>query len=169
MPYPLSFHITFESAIHFLTTHLPKSKPDSRKPILFHNIRVGMYLYNNNYSKDIIIAGLLHDTLEWSSTTEEMIKKQFGDRILELVKANTKNRSIEDKHERTHDLISRAIACGEDALIIKSADILDSFKWYAEQNNEKELEYCKINADKILELKHKGFKDEIFGELKKYL
>ena len=45
-----------EKAIRFLTKHMPISEENSRKPILFHDIRVGVYLYENGYKKDMILA-----------------------------------------------------------------------------------------------------------------
>ncbi|MBI96134.1 hypothetical protein CL656_03215 [bacterium] len=55
---------------------------------------------------------------------------------------------------------------GQDALIIKTADILDSFKWYSDQNNQSELKYCVRNANAILKFKPDNFNDKIFDELK---
>lgn len=38
-------HLDFEKAVRLLSEHFPISKPDSRKPILFHVLRVGVRLY----------------------------------------------------------------------------------------------------------------------------
>ncbi len=55
----------FEKAVHLLAKHRPFSDENSRKPALFHDIRVGVYLYEEKYSQDIVLAGLLHDAIEW--------------------------------------------------------------------------------------------------------
>jgi guanosine-3',5'-bis(diphosphate) 3'-pyrophosphohydrolase len=155
----------FENAVHMLTEHIPQTDEHSRKPILFHDIRVGVYLYENGYERDIVLAGLLHDVIEWSSITEKMIKDEFGDKVLGLVLANTKDDSIEDKHEKTAELIQRCVKNSQDALIVKTADILDSFKWYSNQDNTGQLKYCMRNAEAILKYKPDDFDDEIFKEL----
>lgn len=149
-----------------MSQYLPVSEEGSRKPILFHDIRVGLYLYEQGYSKEIVLAGLLHDMLEWSGANEEMLRQEFGDRITKLVRANTKDDSIVDKIEKTHELVQRCIAAGQEALIIKAADTLDSYKWYSSQNNTQELEYCARNAKAILDLKPGDFDDNVFEELK---
>jgi hypothetical protein len=75
--------------------------------------------------------------------------------------------SIVDKKEKTNELIQRCIQNGQDALIVKTADIIDSFKWYASQNNEDELKnHCVKNADVIFKFKSAEFDDKIFIELK---
>ena len=163
-----SLDIKFEKAVQMLAKHLPESDETSRKPILFHNIRVGVYLYEHKYSEDIILAGLLHDALEFSSATEQMLKHEFGDNVVKLVLANTKDDFITDKHEKTNELIKQCIDHSEDALIIKTVDIIDSFKWYTSQKNKDELDYCKRNADAILKFKPDDFDDKIFEELKLY-
>jgi len=64
-------------------------------------------------------------------------------------------------------MIERCIQSGEDALIIKAADIIDSFKWYSKQNNIEELRnHCLKTANIIFKLKPDDFNDEIFQELK---
>lgn len=164
-----SLNLKFEEAVRLLTKYMTPSDENSRKPVLFHDIRVGTYLYENGYSPDIVLAGVLHDAIEWSEITEATIQDEFGDTVLKLVLASTKDDSITDKTEKTNELINRCIQNGQDALIVKAADIIDSFKWYSSQNNEEQLKnHCMKNANTILELKPKNFDDKIFNELKKW-
>ncbi len=164
-----SLDIEFERAVRFLAKYMPVSKEGSRKPILFHDIRVGVYLYQKNYSAEIVLAGLLHDALEWSDVTEDLIEKEFGEKVLKLVKANTKNRLIEDSDERIDDLAKRSAEAGEDALIIRAADTLDSFNHYTKTNNKSELDYCRKNAEAILRHKPESLEGEVFGNIKKHI
>ncbi|HCC22946.1 TPA: hypothetical protein DF272_02095 [Candidatus Falkowbacteria bacterium] len=159
-------NLKFEKAVRFMVAHFPPSAENSRKPVLFHDIRVGVYLYQNGYTENIVLAGLLHDVIEWSDVTKDEVEKEFGPDVLQLVLANTKDDAITDKQEKTNELISRCAATGQDALIIKTADILDSFSWYLNQNNEDQLKYCMRNAKAIFKFKRDNFTDKIFEELK---
>lgn len=163
-----SLGMEFERAIRFLVVHMPPSDENSRKPVLFHNIRVGVYLYENGYKQDVVLAGVLHDTIEWSLADEQMLRNEFGDNVTRLVLASTNDDSITDKEERKRDLIKRCVSEGEDALIIKTADTIDSFRWYSVQGNKEQLEHCIKTTDVILEFKPEGFKDKIFDELKNW-
>lgn len=159
-------NIEFEKAVRFLVTHMPPSDENSRKPILFHDIRVGVYLYENGYSQDIVLAGVLHDAIEWSDASERGVREEFGDNVSRLVLASTKDDSIQDKEEKTAELIRRCVQNGQDALIVKTADVIDSFKWYSGQNNKGELQYCMRNANAIFKCKPDDFEDRIFDELR---
>lgn len=164
----IDLNLKFEKAVRLLTQYAPISDKNTRKALLPHDIRVGVYLYERGYAEDIVIAGILHDALEFTNITEQMIIDQFGDSVLRLVKANTKNDSIKDKQEKTNELIKKCADCGKDALIIKTADIIDSFKYYSTVDNKGGIEYCVRNAKAILEFKPSGFTDKIFDELKKW-
>ncbi|PIR02935.1 MAG: hypothetical protein COV60_02995, partial [Candidatus Magasanikbacteria bacterium CG11_big_fil_rev_8_21_14_0_20_43_7] len=83
--------LQFENGIRFLVRHIPLSDENSRKPILFHSIRVGVYLYDHGYSENVVLAGLLHDVIEWSSATEDIVQDEFGEEVLRLILANTKD------------------------------------------------------------------------------
>ncbi len=161
-------NIEFEKAVRMLTESMTISDENTRKPKLAHDIRVGVYLYEHGYSRDIVLAGFLHDTLEFTTISEETIRAEFGDEVLRLVKASTKDDSITDSKEKTIELINRCISQGEDALIVKVADILDSFKYYTAVNNQGELGYCMRNANAIFASKPESFQDKIFPILKEW-
>ena len=156
----------FEKAVHLLSQQKAPSDESSRKAALFHDIRVGVYLYEHQYSQDIVLAGLLHDALEWYGISEEQLRNEFGGEITDLVIACTKDDSIKDPVEKIEKIILQCIKSGKDALIVKAADILDSYKWYTRTKNAGELTYCARNTEAILRLKPEAFQDAIFDELK---
>lgn len=162
-----SLNIKFEKAVRILSEYMPLSDERSRKPVMFHDIRVGVYLYEHGYSEDVVLAGVLHDAIEWSGADEQLLRDEFGDNVVRLIFANTKDDTILDKEEKTNELIQRCVKHGQDALIIKTADIIDSFKWYASQHNKDELEnHCVKTANAIFKFKPENFDDKIFDELR---
>lgn len=154
----------FEKAVRLLSEHLPPSDKHTRKPVLFHDIRVGVYLYENKYPDHIVLAGILHDAVEQFNVDEQLLRNEFGDIVTKLVLASTKNSSI--KEDKTSELISRCIQNGQDALVVKTADTIDSFKWYSSKNNDEQLQFCLKTADAIFKFKPDSFNDKIFEELK---
>ena len=164
-----SLNIKFEKAVRILSEYMPPSDENSRKPVMFHDIRVGVYLYENGYSEDVVLAGVLHDAIEWSGAKEQLLRDEFGDNVVRLIFASTKDDTIVDKEEKINELIQRCVQNGQDALIVKTADVIDSFKWYASQNNENELKnHCLKNANAIFKFKPEDFDDKIFDELKNW-
>lgn len=122
--------------------------------------------FEREYSHDIVIAGLLHDAIEWSGITEKKIRAEFGEHITSIILANTRNENIADKKDRIDDLIRRGAQHGREALIVAVADTLDSFKWYTRQNNEGQLQYCMQKADALFRHKPTEENDILFEELK---
>ena len=157
--------LQFEKAVKLLVEHMPFGE-ERKKPLLMHVLRVGVYLYEREYSSEIVLAGLLHDILEWTDASEDIVKNEFGDRVFAIVKANTKDRGIVDPVERRREYIERCIAVGEPALIVKAADTLDSYRFYRSVDNADELVRSVDIAKTILEKIPNDFQDPIFTELR---
>ncbi|MGI6450484.1 MAG: HD domain-containing protein [Desulfitobacteriia bacterium] len=51
-----------------------------------HPIEVGLILEKMNCSDETVIAGILHDTLEDTAYTDEALKAEFGQSVLDIVK-----------------------------------------------------------------------------------
>lgn len=97
-----------------------------------------------------------------------LLRNEFGDANTDIVVACTKDDSIKDPVEKIEKIIRKCVSTGKDALIVKAADVLDSFHWYTGTQNENELLYCKRSADAIIKFKPKEFHDHIFDELEKW-
>lgn len=159
-----NFDSDFERALKFLAGKMPPAKK-LIKPTLFHSVRVGIYLYNKEYSKNICIAGLLHDLVEDANVTERDLFNKFGTKISELVMANSKNMNIENNDERLIELIVRCSNHSKEAMIIKSADILDNIYYFTRENKLKEIKKLVKMGILLLEKKEAIFKDKIFDTL----
>lgn len=156
----------FEKALKMLIEHFPEEA--QKKPIIFHSIRVWSYLWSHNYSEDIQIAWLLHDALEDTDISPAMIEEEFGTHVVTLVQANTKNMNLE-KSARLEDIVRRCNQVGEDALIVKLADVYDNFLYYTRENNLPEIERCKSFARLIQKYKNEKYTDTIFDRIDEIL
>jgi (p)ppGpp synthase/HD superfamily hydrolase len=158
------FEDKFSRAIDFLK----KSDIFSpNKPVVPHDLRVGYSLYLKGFDEGVVAAGLLHDMLEWSSVKEQEIIDNFGENVLKLIKANSKNRSIIDSEERRMDIIARCKQIGDDALAIKIVDTLDSYDHYLPLKNEKGLQRCRTYAQLLLDNLSARLKELFYEDLKK--
>lgn len=74
------------SALRFATNaHSGQFRKTTKIPYIVHPISVMQILINNNASDDAVMAGILHDTLEDTPTTENDLRCIFGDHITDLV------------------------------------------------------------------------------------
>lgn len=148
----------FKEAIDFVE----KSDISSpNKPIIPHVKRVGLFLFEKGFNDEVIIASLLHDMLEWSTVSEKELVEKFGERVLELVKANSKNNELfaKDINLSRLDTVRRCLAVGDEAMAVKVADVIDGIKYHSLAGNEKEVARFLIYA--------KFLKENLSGNLKK--
>ena len=146
-----SFGAQFEVGVRLLATHMPDSTT-LIKPTLFHNIRVGVYLYESGYSDDIVLGGLLHDILEDTTVTKKELLKLFNEQVTGIVVANTKPESNPDDINKVALLVQQCIDFGDDALIVKIADVLDNYKYYTKIQAQHEQQRAGKYTDAILKL-----------------
>ena len=73
-------------ALRFATdAHTGQFRKSTQVPYIVHPVAVMQYLIQHNASGDAVAAGILHDTLEDTPTTENDLRRVFGDRITNLV------------------------------------------------------------------------------------
>ncbi len=79
---------SLENAIIFATTaHDGQYRKKSDVPYIVHPFAVSMLLLKEGCSDKIVIAGLLHDTLEDTHVTFDTLVKEFGQEIADIVQA----------------------------------------------------------------------------------
>lgn len=132
--YPLSDadKALVEKAYRFAKTKHDGQKRNSGEPYFFHVFAVAKNCAMLGMDTETIIAGLLHDTLEDTDTTEEEIRGQFGENILFLVTGVTKLGKLKYRGRERHVESMRKffVAMSEDlrVLIIKLADRLHNIQ-----------------------------------------
>ena len=104
----------------------------SGEPYFVHPFETAKILASFGMDTQTIAAGLLHDVLEDTATTEEEIQKNFGDDILFLIKGVTKLGTLKYRgHERHVESLRKFfIAMANDlrVVIIKFADRLHNLR-----------------------------------------
>ena len=73
-------------AIKFATEkHEGQIRKASGAPYIMHPLEVGVILCGLTAEEDVVIAGILHDTIEMCHVTLEEITEKFGSRVAEIV------------------------------------------------------------------------------------
>ncbi|MCS6789119.1 MAG: RelA/SpoT family protein [Patescibacteria group bacterium] len=107
-------------------------KRKSGEPYFNHCVAVADILLSWNMDDETLAAGLLHDVLEDTKTTQEQIKKNFGEQILFLVDGvsklgKIKYRGIKQKAENMRKFIF-ALSTDLRVIFIKLADRLHNMR-----------------------------------------
>jgi (p)ppGpp synthase/HD superfamily hydrolase len=91
-------------------------------PFIEHPIEVASLLYYAGAADHVIAAGVLHDTIEKTSTEEADLRKRFGAPIATLVRAVSEDETISGYRRRKAALRRQVAAAGPDALMVFAAD-----------------------------------------------
>jgi (p)ppGpp synthase/HD superfamily hydrolase len=126
-----------DKAIGFAASaHRNQIRKASDTPYISHPFSVGMILQKAGCEEELVVAGLLHDTLEDTETTEADLQKEFGNRVLDLVKGCSepdKSLSWEDRKQHTIDALKTAPI---DICLVTCADKLHNIRTLIEDNKE---------------------------------
>lgn len=99
-------------AIIFATkAHEGQFRKSTTIPYITHPYAVGMLLQKEYCSDEVIAAGILHDTLEDTTTSFQELREQFGLYVAQLVLAvseEDKSLSWEERKQRTIDALPHA-------------------------------------------------------------
>lgn len=100
-----------------------RRKDVEASPYINHPIALANLLANEGdiANQDVLIAAILHDTIEDTETTEAELMAEFGDRITSIVLEVTDNKSL-PKCERKLKQIEHAPHASMDAKLVKLAD-----------------------------------------------
>ncbi len=75
-----------DKAIQFAAiAHEGQYRKGTNIPYIIHPVSVGFLLQSIGCDEEVIVAGLLHDTVEDTDTELDDIKREFGERVASLV------------------------------------------------------------------------------------
>ena len=99
--------------------HEGQVRKGTQTPYIVHPLSVGIILAKAGAPDEVIIAGILHDTIEDTPVTFEQIGETFGETIANLVKgASESDKSLPWEERKQHTIDSLAFASIEVLLVI---------------------------------------------------
>ena len=117
-----------QAIIFAASAHKDQTRKSTDIPYITHPFAVGMLLQKAKCSDEVIAAGILHDTLEDTSTTYEELAEQFGTKVANLVRsASEQDKSLPWIKRKQHTIDSLKDAYLEEIQVI-TADKLHNLK-----------------------------------------
>ena len=91
-----------ETAIHFaIDAHSGVKRKGKNSPYILHPLEAMLIVSKLTDDEDVIAAAVLHDTLEDTDVTAEDLQREFGDRVMKLVCAESENKRRDQSMEST--------------------------------------------------------------------
>lgn len=97
--------------------HNGQFRKGTRTPYISHPYAVGLMLMNAGCSETVVIAGILHDTVEDTDLTLEYIRKNFGESVADIVDGCSENKSLRWRERKTECIEALKIATTEVCLV----------------------------------------------------
>ncbi len=124
----------------------------SGDPYMTHPMEVAFILTQLRMDVPTIITGLLHDTLEDTLTTEEELRRLFGDEVTEMVDGVTKIGKItfktsEERQAENFRKMLLAMARDIRVILVKLADRIHNMRTLGFQPAERRLKIAQETAD----------------------
>ncbi|MCK9287354.1 MAG: RelA/SpoT family protein [Sphaerochaetaceae bacterium] len=121
-----------EAALFAVEFH-GSQKRQSGEPYIIHPFAVAEILMSLKMDVDTVVAGLLHDTLEDTEATYEMLVEKFGQTVADLVEGETKISTLKAKNktqQESETIRKMFFAMAKDVrvIIIKLADKLHNMR-----------------------------------------
>lgn len=175
----------FNKAVRFATeVHRTQKRKGKDVPYITHPLAVSLILSRVTKDENIVIAGILHDTMEdcipYGSITKQFIESEFNANIARMVSDLTEEDKTLPWMERKLAALKHISHMAHDSLLVKSADVLHNL---SELNDdfakEGEKVFEKFNASKvdtilrykklIPEIKKAWGENPLIGELEEQL
>ncbi len=124
---------TLSKAYNFAVNAHKNQKRKSGDPYVIHPLAVANILSDLRLDSATIATGLLHDTIEDTKTTYDIVSKEFGKEVADLVDGVTKISALESKvveNSRAENFRKLILATSKDirVLLVKIADRLHNMR-----------------------------------------
>jgi guanosine-3',5'-bis(diphosphate) 3'-pyrophosphohydrolase len=140
----------FQDAVSFATrAHRHQIRKDGRTPYIAHPMRVALTIRVHFGCDDplALLAALLHDTIEDTTTNYDDLADRFGTRVADCVAALTKNMALpEALRESSYD--ARLADAPWQARLVKLADQFDNVSDLPSMPEDKRREHIRKTLDR---------------------
>lgn len=116
-----------------------------------HLENVALTLRKAGFSNGVIAAGYLHDVIEDTDVTKSQLLELFGDEVLQLVLANSEDKTLEWE-DRKGETIKKAKTASLQIKALIAADKLD--------NSNDLLKYYRQHGDKVWSYFNRGYEKQ---------
>lgn len=123
-------------AIMFATkAHEGQVRKVDQSPFIIHPLAVGCLLADAGESEAVVVAGMLHDTVEDTDVTLEDIRTEFGHDVAEIVAGCSEDKSL-SWEERKRNTIELLETTTEEVCIVTCADKIHNVQVSVDGINE---------------------------------
>ncbi|NIO09688.1 MAG: HD domain-containing protein [Deltaproteobacteria bacterium] len=118
----------FQAVEFAAKAHSGQFRKGTRVPYLIHPLGVARILIESGSSEDVVLAGLLHDTVEDSTTSLDDVRSEFGGEVARLVEMVSEPRKSDPWEKRKQHTLDVLESLPLEAVYVSLADKLDNIR-----------------------------------------
>ena len=120
--------IVFQAIEFAAQAHWGQFRKGSDLPYMVHPLGVARILIECRADKEVVAAGLLHDTVEDTRVTLAEIERDFGPRVARLVEGASEPDRSETWEKRKRHTLAHLRTAPAEVLLVVGADKLDNIR-----------------------------------------
>lgn len=143
--------------------HDGQKRRDGELAYIIHPLSVALIISEYTQDEDVIIAAIMHDTIEDTPYVFAELERDFGERVANIVHGVTEEHlhnghqlSWKEKKEATHKVLETA---SEESMLVRAADSI--------HNLYSLLETYEVQGDELLKRFHASIEEKLEHERKK--
>ena len=157
----------FEAIEFAVKAHRGQFRKGTKIPFIVHPMDVGRKLIEIGAQEDLVIAGILHDTVEDTSVTLDEIKVSFGKKVADIIYTVSEPDKAKSWRERKQHTINKLETASMDVLIVECADKLDNIlAIQSDYKKESEAFWSRFNCSKEQQKWYYMSLDDVFSKRK---
>lgn len=166
IPSSVNYGLIADALLFAANKHFGQDRKGNGQPYIIHPYRVFGYLQYRLgvFDNDILLAALLHDTIEDTNTGAEEISDRYGKNVLSLVVELTNDKTLEQP-ERKAKMIEKAKTMSHAAKTIKAADRIDNLEDARTYFTEKSYFRYLTESERLLDSLKVGVDNQSPGSL----
>ncbi len=118
----------FDAILFAAEAHSGQYRKGTQIPFILHPLSVARILIELRAEENLIVAAVLHDTVEDTDVTLADIQQRFGDRVAEYVAAVSESDRTQPWEVRKKQLLASLETASEAVLMLDCADKLDNIR-----------------------------------------
>ena len=128
-----AFSARYDAALALAArAHRDQLRKGTDLPYIAHPVHVSILLIRHGFGEDLAIAGLLHDVVEDTDTSLDLIAAEFGAEVARLVAAVSETKSAHGAElpweQRKAEKLAHLQAAGPDVAALKAADAIHNLR-----------------------------------------
>ena len=117
-----------EAIIFATNAHRNQTRKGKGTPYILHPLEAGIIVSQIKNDEDLICAAILHDVIEDTHITFEMVKEKFNEKIANLVANESEDKSKSWKVRKSHTIETLREEKDEDIGIVALGDKLSNIR-----------------------------------------